>query len=141
MEKTKIQEIIPHRPPFLLVDEIIDLVPGRRAVGIKKVSQSDCFLQSHCGGKKTMPGVLVLEAMAQVGSVAVLSLPRNRGSITLLAGIDDAHFYREVQPGEELIMEAEIIKMKKTFGRRRCLARVGEELVARADLLFSIKVG
>lgn len=135
MGKVQIEKIIPHRPPFLMVDEIVDLIPGSRAVGVKRVVSADCLLPS-CGGKKAMPGVLVLEAMAQVGSVAVLSLPEHRGKITLLAGIDNAHFYGELMPGEEIRIEAEITRIKKGFGRRRCLARVGEKLVAEADLLF-----
>lgn len=136
MDQAQIEAVIPHRSPFLLVDKIIELVPGRRAVGLKKVCDDDRFLLANVNGKRMMPGTLVLEAMAQVGALAVLSLSEYYGKTTLLAGIENARFYREVYPGEEIRMEAEIVRLKKKAGKRRCRAIVGGQLVAEADLLF-----
>lgn len=136
MEQSEIKALIPHRSPFLLVDKIIELVPGRHAVGLKKVCDNDGCLLADYNGKRMMPGALVLEAMAQVGAVAVLSLPEYRGKTTLLAGIENARFYREVWPGEEIRMEVEIVKLKKKAGKRRGRAMVGENIVVEADLLF-----
>lgn len=136
MERAQIEALIPHRPPFLLVDRMIESVPGRYSVGLKRVCDDGCCLLADCNGKPVMPGALVLEAMAQVGAVAVLSLPEYRGQTTLLAGIENARFYRNVSPGEEIRMEVEIVKLRKKAGKRRCRAMVGEEIVAEADLLF-----
>jgi len=136
MDCSQIEAVIPHRSPFLLVDRIIELEPGRRAVGIKKVCDDGSHLLAESNGKRVMPGALVLEAMAQVGAVAVLSLPEHRGKTTLLAGIENARFYREVYPGEEIRMEVEIVKLKKKAGKRRGRAMVEGHIVAEADLLF-----
>ena len=136
MNQAQIKAVIPHRPPFLLVDKIVELAPGRSAVGLKKVCDNDGCLLALCNGKRIMSGALVLEAMAQVGAVAVLSLPEHRGKATLMAGIENARFYRDVLPGEEIRIEAEIVTMKRKFGKRRCRAMVEGNVVAEADLLF-----
>lgn len=136
MDQSQIKAVIPHRPPFLLVDRIVELAPGRRAVGLKKVSHNEDCLLACRNGRRVLPGALVLEAMAQVGAVAVLSLPEHRGKTTLLAGIENASFNREVLPGEVIRIEAEIVKLKKKIGRRKCRATVEGNLVAEADLLF-----
>lgn len=136
MEQWLIEALIPHRPPFLLVDRIIELEPGRRAVGLKKVGDKDSCLLAERKGKSFMPGSLVLEALAQVGAVAVLSLPEHQRKITLMTGIENASFYREVLPGEEIRLEAEIVKINKRAGKRRCRATVGGQTVAEGDLLF-----
>ncbi len=136
MDQAQIEAVIPHRPPFLLVDKIIELAPGRHAVGLKKVCDNDSCLLALCNVKRIMSGALLLEAMAQVGAVAVLSHPEHRGKITLMTGIENARFYRYVLPGEEVRIEAEIVTMKKKFGKRRCQAIVEGDVVAEADLLF-----
>ncbi|MCL5058113.1 MAG: 3-hydroxyacyl-[acyl-carrier-protein] dehydratase FabZ [Actinobacteria bacterium] len=141
MERWQIEMIIPHRPPFLLVDKIIELVPGQKAVGLTMVSEDGCLLADCGGGKRAMPGTLVLEVMGQVGAVAVLSLPEHRGKITMLAGIDNARFYGNVPPCAELRVEAEITGLKMNIGRRRCRAKVGETVIAKADLLFVLVDG
>ncbi len=134
----EIEGIIPHRYPFLLVDGISELTPGSRAVGHKRVSAGEFFLQKGPGGKQILPRALVLEAMAQVGSVAVLSHPLYRGKSTLLAGINGATFMREVMPGDVIRLEAEITKVKGKIGKRKCRALVRDLLVAKADILFAL---
>ena len=120
-----------------MVDEIVELEPGKRAVGIKRIGVAEsCLLGERAG--QAVPPVLLLESMAQVGAVAVLSLPANRGKITLLTGIENARFYMEVFPGEEIRVEAEIVRVKGRFGRRRCRAVVGSNMVAEAEILFAL---
>lgn len=138
MDIREIEAIIPHRYPFLLLDRVTELVPGKRAAGFKKVTTGDLFLQSGPGGKLLMPPVIVLEAMAQVGAVAVLSSPLCYGKTTLLAGIDGARFLKDVVPGDELRLEAEIIRFNKKMGRRKCRALVGSTVVAEAGILFAV---
>lgn len=138
MNISEIEAIIPHRHPFLLIDSITELVPGKWAVGLKKVSMDDVFLQAGPDGKHVLPPVLVLESMAQVGAVAVLSCPQYRNKITLLAGINGARFFRDVLPGNELRLEAEITRLKGKMGRRNCRALVGDTVVAKAEILFAL---
>lgn len=138
MNVTEIEAIIPHRHPFLLIDGITELVPGKWAVGRKKVNMDDVFLQVGSDGKHVMPLVLVLEAMAQVGAVAVLSCPQYRNKITLLAGINEARFFRDVLTGDELSLEAKITGFKGKIGRRNCRALVGDLVVAKAEILFAL---
>ncbi len=104
-----IQKIIPHRYPFLLVDKIIEIEGGKKAVGIKNVTINEPFFQGHFPGNPIMPGVLIVEAMAQVGAVAVLSLEENKGKLAVFAGIDNARFKKQVKPGDTLRMEVELI--------------------------------
>lgn len=137
LDTNKIQEILPHRYPFLLVDRILEVEDGRRAVGIKNVSINEPYFQGHYPGHPVMPGVLIIEAMAQVGAVAILKIPDFAGRIPLFAGIDKARFRRQVQPGDQLRIEVEVEKIKGVIGRARALAYVGEELAAEAFLLFA----
>ncbi|MHB1043971.1 MAG: 3-hydroxyacyl-ACP dehydratase FabZ [Eubacteriales bacterium] len=137
LDINKIQEILPHRYPFLLVDRILEVEDGRRAVGIKNVSVNEPYFQGHFPGHPVMPGVLIIEAMAQVGAVAILKIPDFAGRIPLFAGIDKARFRRQVQPGDQLRIEVEVEKIKGVIGRARALAYVGEELAAEASLLFA----
>jgi 3-hydroxyacyl-[acyl-carrier-protein] dehydratase len=131
-----IRELIPHRYPFLLVDRIEEIEPGIRAIGVKNVSQNEPFFQGHFPDYPVMPGVLVVEAMAQVGAVGVLGLEEYRGRLALFAGIDGARFRRQVIPGDVLTMEVEILRLKGRAGRGMGTARVGTERVCEAELLF-----
>lgn len=138
MNAREIEAIIPHRYPFLLVDRISELIPGNWAVGHKRISAGEFFLQAGPGGKQILPRALVLEAMAQVGAVAVLSHPRYRSKSTLLAGINGAAFMRDVVPGDELRLEAEITQVKGKIGKRKCRALVRDVLAAKAEILFAL---
>lgn len=138
LDVKQIQEILPHRYPFLLVDRILELEEGRRAVGIKNVTINEPYFQGHFPGHPVMPGVLIIEAMAQVGAVAVLKLPEFAGKIALFAGIDKARFRRQVLPGDQLRIVAEIIKLRGSIGKAKAMAYVDGELAAEAELMFAI---
>lgn len=138
LDARQIQEIIPHRYPMLLVDRIIEIEEGRRAVGIKNVSNGDAFFAGHFPGFPVMPGVLIVEALAQVGAVALLRLPEYRGKIAFFAGIDGVRFKRQVVPGDVLRLEVEIGKLRRGFGSGAATATVDGELAARGELLFAI---
>lgn len=134
-----IEKILPHRSPFLLVDRIIELEPMKRGVGIKNVTMTESHFQGHFPGNPIMPGVLILEAMAQVGGVAMLYPEENRGKITLFGGMDNVKFRKPVVPGDQLRMTAELIRMRGAVGKIHCEAFVEEQLVAQADFTFAIK--
>ena len=138
LDARQIQEIIPHRYPMLLVDRIVEIEEGRRAVGIKNVSNGDAFFTGHFPGFPVMPGVLIVEALAQVGAVALLRLPENRGKIAFFAGIDGVRFKRQVVPGDVLRLEVEIGKLRRGFGSGTATATVDGELAAKGELLFAI---
>ncbi len=135
----QIQEILPHRYPFLLVDRIISLEEGKKAVGIKNVRVNEPYFQGHFPGFPVMPGVLILEAMAQVGAVIVLKMPRFTGKIALFAGIDKVRFRRQVFPGDQLRIEVEVLKLRSAVGKSYAAAYVGEDLAAEAELMFAIQ--
>jgi len=132
----EIMNILPHRYPFLLVDRIIEQEENR-IVGVKNVSINEPFFQGHFPGYPVMPGVLIIEAMAQVGGVLMLSREENKGKIPLFVGIDKARFKKQVFPGDQLILKVEIIKQIKGIGKARAEAYVQEDLVASADLMFT----
>lgn len=134
----EIQKIIPHRYPFLLVDKIETIQPGERAVGYKSVTYNEYFFQGHFPEQPVMPGVLIIEALAQVGAVAMLSLDEFKGSIGYFAGIDGARFRRKVVPGDTLKLEIEIIKRKANVVVAKGLATVGGEKAAEASLTFAV---
>jgi 3-hydroxyacyl-[acyl-carrier-protein] dehydratase len=134
----EIQEIIPHRHPFLLVDVIEELVPGERATGYKCVTYNEPFFQGHFPEQPVMPGVLILEALAQVGSVAMLSLEENKGKVGYFGGIDKAKFKRKVFPGDKLKLECEIIKRKGPVGIGKAVATVDGKVAAIAEMTFMI---
>ena len=133
----EIRGLIPHRYPFLLVDGIEELEPGVRAVGIKNVTQNEPFFQGHFPDYPVMPGVLVVEAMAQVGAVGVMAGGEHREKLALFAGIDGVRFRRQVLPGDVLRMEVEIQRLKGRVGRGTGRATVGEERVCEAELMFA----
>ncbi len=131
-------EIIPHRHPFLLIDRVLELEPGRRVVAVKNVSVNEPVFQGHYPGNPIFPGVLILEAMAQAGAVAVLSQPEYAGKVPLFAGIDDARFRRPVLPGDQLRLEVELVAMRRGLGVGKGAAYVGHELKAEATLKFAL---
>ena len=133
----EIRELIPHRYPFLLVDRIEELEPGVRAVGVKNVSQNEPFFQGHFPDYPVMPGVLIIEALAQVGAVGVMAGGEHRDKLALFAGIDGVRFRRQVLPGDVLRMEVEIGRLKGRAGRGTGRATVGGERVCEAQLMFA----
>lgn len=134
----QILDILPHRQPFMLVDTIEELVPGTKAVGKKCVTYNEPFFAGHFPGEPVMPGVLIIEALAQVGAVAILSMPENKGKLAFFGGIKEARFKGRVVPGDVLMMETEIIKMKGPIGVGSAKAYVEGKLVAQAELTFAI---
>ena len=134
----EIQEIIPHRHPFLLVDCIEEFEPGVKAVGYKCVTYDESFFKGHFPQEPVMPGVLLVEALAQTGAVAILSLEDNKGKIAYFGGIDRAKFKHKVIPGERLKLECEIIKRKGPVGVGKATATVDGKLAASAELTFMI---
>jgi 3-hydroxyacyl-[acyl-carrier-protein] dehydratase len=133
----EIRELIPHRYPFLLVDRIEELEPGVRAVGIKNVTQNEPFFQGHFPDYPVMPGVLIIEAMAQVGAVGVMAGGEHMDKLALFAGIDGVRFRRQVLPGDVLTMEVQIERLKGRVGRGRGRAEVSGERVCEAELMFA----
>jgi 3-hydroxyacyl-[acyl-carrier-protein] dehydratase len=136
MDVKEIMEIIPHRPPFLFVDQILELTPGESAIGIKNISIDEPFFKGHFPAEPVMPGVLILEAMAQVGAVAVLSLPEMKGKIAYFAGVKEAKFRKKVVPGDTLRMEVKMTSLRSRFGVSEAKAYVGDDLVCEATLSF-----
>ncbi|MCF6096105.1 3-hydroxyacyl-ACP dehydratase FabZ [Thermovorax subterraneus] len=134
----EIQKIIPHRYPFLLVDRIVEVEPGKRAKGVKNVTANEPYFQGHFPGKPIMPGVLIVEALAQVGAVAILSLEENKGKLALFAGIDEMRFKRQVVPGDVLTLEVEVIKLKGPVGKGKARATVNDETAAEGILMFAL---
>ncbi len=135
----QIKEIIPHRYPFLLIDKILELEPGKRAVGIKCVSGNEEFFNGHFPGYPVMPGVLIVEALAQVGAVTMLSQEENKGKLAFFAGIDGFRFKKEVLPGDQLRLEIEITKLKGPIGKGQAIASVDDKVVAQGQLMFAVK--
>ncbi|MBD2845860.1 3-hydroxyacyl-ACP dehydratase FabZ [Paenibacillus sp. IB182496] len=134
----QIQAIIPHRHPFLLVDRILELDAGKRAVGLKNVTVNEPFFAGHFPGYPVMPGVLIVEALAQVGSVAILQVEANRGKIGLFAGIDNFRFRGQVVPGDALRLEVEIIRLKGIVGKGKATASVEGKVVAEGEIMFAL---
>lgn len=138
MDTEEIQEILPHRYPFLLLDKIIEIEFGKRARGIKNVSFNEDYFQGHFPSNPIMPGVLVIEALAQLGAAVILGVPENRGKIALFAGMDNVRFKRVVKPGDVLELEIELSRMRGRFGKSQAEATVDGQVVATAELLFMI---
>jgi 3-hydroxyacyl-[acyl-carrier-protein] dehydratase len=136
--RSEIEQILPHREPFLLLDEVTEIVPGERVVARKLVREDEWYLAGHFPDRPIMPGVLMLEAMAQAGAVAVLSQEENRGKLALFAGIDDVRFKRLVVPGDELELTCEIERLRGPVGRGKATAKVRGELAVRGTLMFAV---
>lgn len=138
LDTKQIMAIIPHRAPILMVERILEMEPGKRAVGIKNVSINEPFFQGHYPGMPIFPGVLILEAMAQTGGVAIMSLPEYASKMPIFAGLDEVKFKRPVYPGDQLRLEVEIVTMKRGLGIGTGKAYVGDELKAEATLKFAM---
>jgi len=136
--RAEIEAILPHREPFLLLDEVVTLEPGSRVVARKRVREDEWYLAGHFPGNPIMPGVLMVEALAQAGAVAVLSEEANRGKLVLFAGIDDVRFKRIVRPGDLLELECELERMRGPIGKGKARATVGGELAVRGTLTFAV---
>ncbi|HEU4964764.1 MAG TPA: 3-hydroxyacyl-ACP dehydratase FabZ [Bacilli bacterium] len=134
----EIKKVIPHRYPFLLIDRIEEVVVGERAVGLKNVSMNEPYFQGHFPDFPVMPGVLIVEALAQVGAVAMLSKDENKGKLGMFAGIDGCRFRGQVRPGDTLRLEVEITRLKGPIGKGHAKATVDGEVVCEADLMFAL---
>ncbi len=135
----QIKQIIPHRQPFLLIDKVVEYEEGQRCVAIKQVSGNEPFFQGHFPEYAVMPGVLITEALAQTGAVAILNSEENKGKIALFAGIDKCRFKRQVVPGDTLTLEVEITKIKGPIGKGNAKATVDGQLACSCGLTFAIQ--
>ncbi len=135
----EIQQLLPHRYPFALVDRIIEYVPGEKAVGIKNVTFNEPHFQGHFPGRPLMPGVLIVEAMAQVGGIVLSQVPGVDGKLCVFAGIDKVKFRRPVVPGDQLIITTELVTIKRLrFGKMKARAEVDGQLACEGTLMFSV---
>jgi 3-hydroxyacyl-[acyl-carrier-protein] dehydratase len=137
--RAEIESILPHREPFLLIDEVVEFEPGKRVVARRVVREDEWYFAGHFPGRPVMPGVLIVEAMAQTGAVAVLAQEENRGKIAYFAGIDGCRFKRIVEPGDELELTCELDRIRGPIGRGKAEAHAGGELAARATLTFAVE--
>ncbi|MDC0704549.1 3-hydroxyacyl-ACP dehydratase FabZ [Priestia sp. AB] len=134
----QIKEIIPHRYPFLLVDRILEVEDGKKAVGLKNVSANEEFFNGHFPDYPVMPGVLIVEALAQVGAVAMLKKEENQGRLAFFTGIDNCRFKKQVRPGDQLRLEVEIVRARGSIGKGKGIATVDGELVCETDIMFAL---
>jgi len=137
VDTQQIQEVIRHRYPFLLVDKVLELEEGKRAVGIKNVTINEEFFQGHFPNYPVMPGVLIVEALAQVSAIIMLTKEGNQGRLGLLAGIDHCRFKKQVKPGDQLRLEVEITRLKGAIGKGRGIATVDGEIACETELIFA----
>jgi 3-hydroxyacyl-[acyl-carrier-protein] dehydratase len=137
--REQIEAILPHRDPFLLIDEVVELEPGERVVARKQVRGDEWWFAGHFPGRPVMPGVLIVEAMAQTGAVAVLSQEENRGRIAFFGGIDNVRFKRIVEPGDELELECTLEAVRGPIGKGKATAKVDGKLAARGTLTFAVE--
>lgn len=138
LNNKEIQNIIPHRYPFLLVDKITEIEYGKKAIGIKNVTVNEPFFSGHFPGNPIMPGVLIVEAMAQVGAVAILGAEEHKGKLAVFTGIDKLRFKKQVVPGDTLRIEVEMTAIKLSIGKAKASAFVDDKLAASGELMFAI---
>lgn len=138
LESKEIMEILPHRYPFLLVDRIVECEPGKSAKGIKCVSANEMQFLGHFPGEPVMPGVLMIEALAQVGAIAVLTVPENKGKLVFFGGIKKARFKKKVVPGDVIEMECELVEIHGPIGIGKAVAKVDGKVCCIAELSFAI---
>lgn len=136
MNQEQIKEIIPHREPFLLVDEVVEMEEGKSITAVKHVRAEEYYFEGHFPEKKVMPGVLQVEALAQTGAIAVLSMPENRGKIAYFGSIKEAKFKQQVVPGDTLTLKVEFEKMRKRAGTGKAEAYVGDKLACKCEIMF-----
>lgn len=138
LDQEQIKAIIPHRYPFLLVDRILEVEEGKRAIGLKNVTVNEPFFQGHFPEYAVMPGVLIVEALAQVGAVAILKKEENRGKLAFFAGIDQFRFKEQVRPGDALTLEVNLTRVRGSIGKGHGVAQVNNAIVAEGDLMFAL---
>jgi 3-hydroxyacyl-[acyl-carrier-protein] dehydratase len=138
LNKEDIEKIIPHREPFLLIDEVIEVEPGKSIKAIKNVDKKEYYFKGHFPQNPIMPGVLILEAIAQAGAIAMLMLPENKGKLALFAGIDKVRFKKIVRPGDKLEIEVEIIDFRRNIGKAKGTARVSGDIACCSEAMFAI---
>lgn len=138
MDIKDLMKVMPHRYPFLLVDRLLEVIPGEKAVGLKNVTINEPFFQGHFPGDPVMPGVLQVEALAQVGGAAVLSVPENRGKLVLFAGINKFRFKEVVRPGDQLILQVQLKQIRGSIGKGEGEIKVEEKVVASGELTFAV---
>ncbi|HEX9989450.1 MAG TPA: 3-hydroxyacyl-ACP dehydratase FabZ [Chloroflexia bacterium] len=138
LSSVQIQQIIPHRYPFLLIDKIIEMEWGKRAVGIKNVTANEPFFMGHFPGYPVMPGVLMIEAIAQVGAVAVLGMPENKGKLAFFAGVDEVRFKRQVVPGDTLRIEVTLTRVRGPIGQGVGEATVDGQIACKGSFMFAL---
>lgn len=138
LNNIEIQKILPHRYPFLLVDKITEIEEGKKAVGIKNVTVNEPFFQGHFPGNPIMPGVLIVESLAQVGAVMLLSLPENKGKLGVFTGINSMKFRRQVVPGDTLLLEAELVTYRHGMGKANVKATVDGAVTAAGEISFAV---
>jgi 3-hydroxyacyl-[acyl-carrier-protein] dehydratase len=136
MDINEIKSLLPHRYPFLLVDRVLELVPGKRLVALKNVTINENFFSGHFPSKPVMPGVLIIESMAQAAGLIMLSEKEHQGKIPYFTGIDNARFRRPVIPGDQIIIEIDVIKVKGNVGKAKGVAKVDNQVVAEGELMF-----
>ncbi|MFA4889980.1 MAG: 3-hydroxyacyl-ACP dehydratase FabZ, partial [Candidatus Omnitrophota bacterium] len=141
LDRSQIMQILPHRDPFLFLDKIVALEKGKRATGIKNLTINDYFFKGHFPGRPVMPGVLIIEALAQVGGVMMLAPEENRGKLAFFMAIDNVKFRKTVLPGDELVLEVQALRIKSKTGQVRGRALVEGKVVAEADLMFALVEG
>jgi 3-hydroxyacyl-[acyl-carrier-protein] dehydratase len=139
LDINQIKEIIPHRYPFLLVDRILEVEEGQRAVGIKNVSANEEFFNGHFPDYPVMPGVLVVEALAQVGAVAMLMKEENKGRLAFFTGIDNCRIRGQVRPGDQLRLEVEMTRVRSSMGKGKGIAYVDGQIVCETEIMFALK--
>lgn len=133
-----IQKILPHRYPFLLVDKVLEIEEGKRAVGIKNVTANEPYFQGHFPGNPIVPGVLITESLAQIGAVMLLSMPENKGKLGVFTGINGFKFRRQVTPGDTLLLEAELITYRHGMGKANVKATVEGQIAAAGEISFAV---